>query len=269
MKTVAGKACPVHIYEDATVLGEAVASRIAARIAEANGVGRSFLLGCPGGRSARSTYLALGRRAAADGLDLSGLVVVMMDEYIHRDGDSFTHCDPEAHYSCRRFARDEIRAVLNADLPAERRVHDENVWLPAASEPASYDTRLREAGGVDWFLVASGASDGHVAFNGPGSSRESRTRIIELAETTRRDNLATFPGFAGLGEVPTHGVSVGIGTIVEESKEVTLLIHGAGKADAAKRVLALDAFDPGWPASCIYAARSGSIVLDAAAAGDG
>jgi glucosamine-6-phosphate deaminase len=266
MNSPAGATCPVHVYDAPDALGEALAARIADGIRDANRKRRRFVLGCPGGRSAKTAYRALARRAADDGLDLSGLVIAMMDEYVVPDGDSFAWCDRDAHFSCRRFAREEIRDVLNAGLPGDRRVGDDNVWLPDPRRPDAYDDSLREAGGVDVFLIASGASDGHVAFNPPGTTRESRTRIVELAQTTRRDNLATFPAFAGLEEVPTHGVSVGLGTILDLSREVALILHGANKAAAAERVLSLSEFDPQWPASCIHAASRPRIVLDAAAA---
>ncbi len=90
--------------------------------------------------------------------------------------------------------------------------------------------------------------------------------MLALAESTRRDNLATFPEFDSLDEVPTHGVSVGLGTIVD-ARSQRLVLHGAGKRAAAARVLALDSFDPAWPASIVHACVDGEIWLDRAAAG--
>jgi glucosamine-6-phosphate deaminase len=115
------------------------------------------------------------------------------------------------------------------------------------------------------FLVASGASDGHVAFNPPGTPLDSGPWIVPLAETTRRDNMATFPDFPTLDAVPTHGVSVGLGTIVRRSRSVRLVIHGDGKRTAAARVLGATGFDPAWPATFIHGCPDASIWLDAAA----
>ena len=82
-----------------------------------------------------------------------------------------------------------------------------------------------------------------MAFLPPGSPRDGRTAVVELAATTRRDNLATFPGFRTLAEVPTSGISVGLGTIVA-ARSLRLVLHGADKRHAARRLLSLDRFDP-------------------------
>ena len=73
------------VFDGPEVLGRALAALIADRLAEAADAGRPFLLGCPSGRSPQSTYVALAREVAARGLDLTGLVIVMMDEYVERD----------------------------------------------------------------------------------------------------------------------------------------------------------------------------------------
>jgi glucosamine-6-phosphate deaminase len=219
----------LQVFADADQLGAALAGEILDAYERAGG--RPFLLGCPGGRSLRTTYPALAARRT----DLSRLVVVMMDEYVGAPVD--------AHHSCRGFALREIAAPLG--------LREEQVWLPDAGDPAAYDERIADAGGVDLFLLASGASDGHVAFIPPGSARDAGTSVVAIAETTRRDNLATFPEFASLDEVPTHGVSVGLGTIAD-ARAVRLVLHGSGKREATARLLALDAFDPAWPASIVH-----------------
>jgi glucosamine-6-phosphate deaminase len=260
-----GGRVPVTVYPDEVALGRALAGEILTGMAAASGAGQPYMLGCPGGRSLRSTYHALGGLAAERGADLSGLVIVMMDDYVLPAGDAYVHCPADAHYSCRRFAREEIRAVLNGGLPEDRGARAESVWFPDPADPASYDARLAGAGGVDLFLIASGASDGHVAFNPPGSAANSTTRIIPLADTTRRDNLATFPDFAGLDEVPHHGVSVGLGTIAGLSNEVVLVMHGEGKREAVRRLFACKAFTPDWPASVVFEARKSRVLLDESA----
>lgn len=171
-----------QVFDFATpaALGAAVATDIAARMAAQDG---PFLLGCPGGRSPRPVYAALAALAVARGLDLSRLVLVMMDDYLTPD---MAHVPATAHYSCRRFAWDEIWAVLNAGLPPVKRIPEAQVWFPDPADPAAYDDRIAAAGGIGLFLLASGAGDGHVAFNPPGSPATSRTRIVTLAAQTRR-----------------------------------------------------------------------------------
>jgi glucosamine-6-phosphate deaminase len=239
----------LRTFGDPVELGEALADEILAAYARSDG---EFLLGCPGGRSLRTTYAALGRRGA----DLAKLVVVMLDEYLELTADGPVTPPPDAHYSCRGFGLRELAGPLG--LPEDR------LWLPDPDDPADYDVRIAAAGGIDLFLLASGASDGHVAFLPPGSPLGGRTSVVTLAESTRRDNLATFPSFGSLDEVPRHGVSVGLATIVD-AHAVRLVLHGGGKRAAAARLLALDAFDHAWPASVVHACADGEIWADRAA----
>jgi len=254
----------VEIQPTADAVGESLAARILCGIRKAAAAGRTYYLGCPGGRSPRGTYLALGRQAAVAQVSLAHVVIVMMDDYVFPDKEGgFVHCDGDAHYSCRRFALEEIWKPLNARLPEADRVRRENVWLPDPQNPVAYEARLQEAGGIDLFIIASGASDGHVAFNPPGSPADSATRVIPLASTTRHDNLATFPEFEGrLADVPAFGVSVGLGTIARLSREVVLVMHGENKREALQRLSACSGFDPSWPASVIHLCRQPRLLLD-------
>jgi glucosamine-6-phosphate deaminase len=261
-----GQDIPVFVYETSEALGQALAADLLTQINTAKTARKQFLLGCPSGRSLQTTFQALGQQAEQARADLSHLVIVMMDDYVLPSGEGFVHCPAGAHYSCRRFAWAEIWAVLNKNLPSSKQVPEENLWFPNPAEPARYDQELEAAGGVDLFLIASGASDGHVAFNPPGSVLASRTRIIPLAETTRSDNLKTFPEFNRLEEVPTHGVSVGLGTIATLSRQVSLVIHGGHKGEAVRRLAAYDDFNPTWPATLIFRCRKPQLWLDEAAA---
>jgi glucosamine-6-phosphate deaminase len=252
----------IRVFPDDTALGAALADEIVAGINEARVAGALYVLGCPGGRSPRSTYQALAQRVV--GADLGHLVIAMMDDYVQRGPDGgWQHVASDAHYSCRRFARVEIVTPLNE--AAAVGVPREHVWLPDPADPPAYLHRLEEAGGVDLFIVASGASDGHVAFVKPATPLDSDVSIIPLAETTRRDNMATFPEFASLDEVPDHGVSVGLGTIRAVSKRVRLIINGEGKRLAAQRAIEAEDFDPDWPATFIHRCSDAQIWLDEAA----
>ena len=257
---------PVSVFADPEALGLALAGEILDSVGAASHAGRAFLLGCPGGRSLKSTYEAMARLASERREDLSRLVIVMMDEYVFPENGSFTCCPPGAHFSCTRFAKEEIQARINRGLFPAARIPDENVWLPDPKDPVAYDGRVAAGGGIDLFLLASGASDGHVAFNASGASRDSRTRIIPLAEATRRDNLGTFPEFRSLDEVPRHGVSVGIATIAELSRAAVMVMTGGHKREAARRLLSASRYTPDWPASVVHECANARILLDRAAA---
>jgi glucosamine-6-phosphate deaminase len=240
----------ITVVPTAEAAGELVAARIAERLAASDA---PFLLGCPAGRTPSSTYAALSRLE----LDRARLVVVMMDEFVVPSSGGMRLADPVAHFSCRRFAEDHLLPILDGDRS--------RLWSPALEDPAAYDARIADAGGIDLFLLASGASDGHVAFNPPGTALDSCTHVVRLADSTRRDNLGTFPAFGSIDDVPTHGVTVGLGTIAG-SREVILLLLGAEKATSFALVRDADGFDPSWPATVVHACASASIVVDAAAA---
>jgi glucosamine-6-phosphate deaminase len=88
---------------------------------------------------------------------------------------------------------------------------------------------MRKSGGIDLQVLGIGVN-GHIAFNEPGSSLGSRTRVKTLTEKTRQDN-ARF--FKSMSEVPRYALTMGVGTIME-SKELLLLASKASKADAIK-----------------------------------
>jgi glucosamine-6-phosphate deaminase len=277
----------VTVFPDAAAAGVALAAEIADGIAAARANGRRYLLGCPGGRSPRATYRALAAEVTRRRLDLSHLVIVMMDDYLD---DRLHRVAPDLHFSCERFARTEIVAPLNASAnnasannasannasannasannASANNASVNDIWLPDPADPAAYDTRLRDAGGIDLFILASGASDGHVAFNPPGTPISAGTRIVELAESTRRDNLATFPDFGDIGEVPRFGVTVGIATIAGLSARAVLVANGPGKRLAVARLAAAPRYDPDWPATVVAACRDASVFADRAARPD-
>lgn len=257
---------PLRVFPSPEALGDALAGELLQRIERARLAGRRFLLGCPTGRSPKPVFAAMAERLASTPRDLSHLVFVMMDEYLVPDGEGLAYASAEAPWSCHHFARVEIARRLNDALPPKHRIRGTSVWFPDPHDPGAYEARIDDAGGIDFFLLASGASDGHVAFNPPGSARDSRTRIITLSDETRRDNLQTFPAFGTLDAVPRHGISVGIDTIVR-SRAAAMIAWGAGKAETVSRMRAADRYDASWPATLIHECAHGEILCDAAAAG--
>ncbi|HEX5543484.1 MAG TPA: 6-phosphogluconolactonase [Micromonospora sp.] len=254
----------VTVFPNAVTLGHALAEEICKGIVAASADRRPYIIGCPGGRTGRSTYHALATLVREHALSLDHVIIAMMDDYVTDGAAGPTHVPDDAHYSCRKFARDDIVRPINAG--ANTGIPAANIWFPDPAQPADYDRRLQAAGGIDLFLLASGESDGHVAFNPPGSARDSRTRIIQLADSTRRDNLHTFPHFASLDEVPTAGVTVGISTIADLSRELVLIVTGQHKRDAFRRTTSATDYQPDWPATVVAAHHRGRILADADAA---
>lgn len=250
------------VFPDADALGRALAGEILEEAERVRREGQRYLLGCPAGRSLRSTYSALSTLAAERGADLSRWVIAMMDEYLVATPEGPELCPADAHYSCRGFGRREILDRINRGLPPARRIPPENLWFPEPRDALGYEERLQAAGGIDFFLLAAGKTDGHVAFNPAGTTLSERTRVIEISTATRRDNLETFPDFESLDEVPKLGVGVGIGTIARHSRRVVLVMTGADKRAAVRRLRRCADFTPEWPASFIYRCRNPVLLVD-------
>lgn len=250
----------ILIYKNELIQAQELARKIFYQIIEASKNDRQFLLGCPGGRSPFETYKQLATLIKEKQADISHLVIVMMDDYAIKKDGGFIHCDVNAHYSCRKFAKEEIQDRLNAGIPQDK--HVKQIWFPPIDAPEKYDEQLTKAGGVDHFILASGTTDGHVAFNPPYTSNLQLSHIATLSLETRTDNLGTFPDYKNIDEVPLYGLTVGLKTISSQSKQVSLIINGAHKKPAAKRLLSLSQFDETWPVSIIYECQNVSIYLE-------
>ena len=255
----------IEILETADQIGTRLAERLLSEIENARATGRRYVLGCPTGRTPRPIYGAIAARLEAAPQDLSHLVLAMMDEYLIGDRAQLEYAPSEKPWSCHHFARHEIVTRWNAGLPESFRMAKDAVWFPDPRNPAGYEARIAEAGGIDFFILASGATDGHVAFNPPGSAIESRTRVIALSEQTRRDNLQTFPAFGSIDAVPRYGVSVGIATITE-ARSAAMVLTGSSKRESFERVANAERYDPQWPATVIHEISSGEILADREAA---
>lgn len=253
------------VLPDADAVGDEVAAMILDRMAA--GVGDHFLLGCPSGRTGMPTYRALVRHAER-GVDLSRLVIAMMDDYVVPGADgTFRRVDPELSYSCSGFAQRQILGPIAAACAQAGTTAPTEIWVPDPADPRGYDEAVEVAGGIDLFLLATGAGDGHIAFNQPGTPRGARTHVTALGEVTRRDNMGTFPEFTSLAMVPTHGVTVGIDTIAACSREVVMLICGEHKQDAYARITAAETYEPDWPATVVVECKNPTLIADRAAAG--
>jgi glucosamine-6-phosphate deaminase len=255
----------LRVLPSPDAIGEELAQSILERIDSARKAGSRFLLGCPTGRSPRPIYRAMSRRLKETRHNLSHVVLVMMDEYLVEGDHGLEYAPDDEPWSCHHFVREEIAGPLNERLAPADRIPDKSIWFPDQTDPPAYDQRIESAGGIDFFILASGASDGHVAFNPPGSARDSRTRIIQLSEETRRDNLQTFPVFGALTEVPAYGISVGIATIAS-AREAAMVVWGEGKRLTLSHIVNASQYEPAWPATVIHECAVREIWSDTAAA---
>ena len=131
--------------------------------------------------------------------------------------------------------------------------------IPAAC--AAYESAIREAGGVDLQILGIG-TDGHIAFNEPGSSLASRTRIKTLTRQTRIDNARFFGD--DVDAVPTHCLTQGLATIMA-ARHVVLVARGRSKAEAVHQLVE-GAVSALWPATILQHHPHMTVLLDDASA---
>jgi glucosamine-6-phosphate deaminase len=131
--------------------------------------------------------------------------------------------------------------------------------IPAAC--AAYENAIEEAGGVDLQILGIG-TDGHIAFNEPGSSLASRTRIKTLTGQTRIDNARFFDG--DVDAVPTHCLTQGLATIMA-ARHLILVATGGRKAEAVHHLVE-GPVSAMWPATILQHHRHVTTLLDDAAA---
>lgn len=180
------------------------------------------VLGLATGSTPVGTYKELINRHKGNGLDFSKITTFNLDEYV---GLPPSH-DQSYHY----FMEENLFKNIN--------VRKGNIYIPAGIETdieqfcCWYEEKIEEFGGIDLQVLGIG-SNGHIAFNEPGSSLGSRTRIKTLTRKTREDN-ARF--FKSMDEVPKFAITMGVGTIME-AKKLLLLANGKGKAEAIKNVV--------------------------------
>jgi glucosamine-6-phosphate deaminase len=180
------------------------------------------VLGLATGKTPLRLYRNLVRMHREEGLDFSGVTCFNLDEYvgIPPAHPSSFHSYMWAHlFSLLNVAKERINIPdgLTADIPAACR---------------KYEQAVRSAGGIDIQVLGIG-TNGHIGFNEPSSSLSSRTRIKTLTEETRRDVAS---GFGGEGSVPTHVLTMGLGTIMD-SRMCLLLAFGRKKARAVAQTV--------------------------------
>lgn len=175
------------------------------------------VLGLATGGTPLGLYAELVRMHREEGLDFSRVVTFNLDEYVG--------LEPSHPQSYRYFMQQHLFDHVNID-PRNTHVPDGRA-LDFEAHCAQYERMIHEAGGIDLQVLGIG-SDGHIAFNEPGSSLGSRTRLKTLTHETIRDN-ARF--FGGEDAVPRLAVTMGVGTILE-SRQCLLLACGSHKAQA-------------------------------------
>ena len=215
----------------------------------------SLTLGLATGATMVQLYGTLGARAAdqrAHRLTFREATIFALDEY--------RGIAPSHPGSCRQFLEQHFFSVVDVDF---LRVHSLNgLCGDPALECARYERAIEASGGLDLQILGIGVN-GHIGFNEPGSAFDSRTRLVQLSEVTRRQNAAAWGGDEA--RVPAEALTMGIGTICA-ARTCVLLAFGEAKAAAvAAAIEGPSTRDV--PASALPRHPNVTFVLDELAAG--
>jgi len=244
----------VIVAEEYEILAQRIARRIAELIRQKPQAGATTVLGLPTGSTPIGIYRELIRMYQQGGLDFSNVVTFNLDEYFPMQPDNL--------HSYHRFMWENFFAHVNIN---RANVHIPRGDLPRAEVDAhcrEYEERIRQAGGIDLQILGIGHS-GHIGFNEPGSSMQSRTRLVALDGVTRR---AAAADFFGIDNVPVEAITMGVATILE-AREIALVATGEHKAGVVKRAVEGN-IDPTIAATFLQQHAHTTVFLDGAAAAE-
>ncbi|ATF54414.1 glucosamine-6-phosphate deaminase [Morganella morganii] len=208
---------------------------------------RPFVLGLPTGGTPLATYKALIALHQAGKISFRHVVTFNMDEYI-----GLPESHPQSYHS---FMHENF--FNHIDIPAE------NINLLNGNAPDTdaecerYETKMKAYGGVQLFMGGVG-NDGHIAFNEPGSSLTSRTRVKTLTPETRIANSRFFDN--DINKVPKYALTVGVGTLMD-AKELLILATGHNKAMAVQQAVE-GSVNHMWTITCVQIHPKAIVVCD-------
>ena len=214
----------IIIKKDPAHVGEWAANYVIEKIVKAKPTKQKpFVLGLPTGSSPIPVYKELIKRHKAGKISFKNVVTFNMDEYVGL---------PENHTeSYHYFMFDNL--FNHIDIPKENINILNGNAKNLEKECLDYEKKIKKYGGIDLFLGGIGP-DGHIAFNEPGSSLSSRTRIKTLSYDTILGNSRFFNG--DMKKVPTQALTVGVGTVMD-AREVLIIITGFNKARAVREAV--------------------------------
>ncbi len=245
---------PVKIFSDLKDGSFFAANEIAALIRKKQSNNEKVVLGLATGSTPKTLYSELVRMHKNEGLSFKNVITFNLDEYYPIDNDAIQSYNSFMH----RLLFDQI------DIdPAN--IHIPNGELPKdgiKKHCADYERKIDEAGGIDLQILGIG-NNGHIGFNEPGSSINSRTRLINLENSTR---LANAYEFANISEVPRLAITAGISTILK-AKKIILLAWGQGKSAVVQKAVEGNVTES-VPASLLQQHSDTVFVVDEPAAAD-
>ncbi|MCL2440166.1 MAG: glucosamine-6-phosphate deaminase [Treponema sp.] len=209
--------------------------------------GKPFVLGLPTGSSPLGIYREFIKMYKEGKLTFKNVRTFNMDEYIGLDSSH-----PQSYHY---FMMQNLFNHIDID---RKHVHllDGKTKDPE-NECRLYEEAIAAEGGIDLFLGGMG-NDGHIAFNEPGSSLISRTRVKTLTAESKASNARFFDG--DLSKMPTTALTVGVGTVMD-AREVIIIVSGRAKAKALRAVIE-EGVNHMWTVSCLQMHQKAIIVCD-------
>jgi len=229
---------------------ESASARVAGFIVEQIRRKPASVLGLATGGTPERTYELLVEKVNAGHLSFSQATTFNLDEYVGLLPDH-----PQSYHAYMRF-----RLFGETDFDAERTHLPKGTADELSDAGGQYEALIAEAGGIDLQLLGLGAN-GHIGFNEPGATEDSRTRVVDLTEETIAANARFFDSPE---DVPRRALTMGIATILE-AREIVLIATGESKAEAVERSVR-GPVAPQMPASFLQQHPSVTFVLDEAAA---
>lgn len=208
---------------------------------------RPFVLGLPTGSSPIGTYKELVKMYQNNEISFKNIITFNMDEYVGLPKDH-----PQSYHY---FMYEHL--FNHVDIPTKNiNILDGNA-SDLSAECERFEQKIKDQGGIDLFLGGIGP-DGHIAFNEPGSSLSSCTRLKTLTEDTRIANSRFFDNDPD--KVPKTALTVGVGTIMD-AEEVVIIISGRSKAHALQKCVE-EGVNHMWTVSMLQLHKHGIIICD-------
>ncbi len=211
---------------------------------------KPFVIGLPTGSSPLGVYKKLIEHYKSRKISFKNVISFNMDEYV---GIPQSH--PQSYHT---FMWENFFQHIDI-LEENTNILDGNASSLEA-ECQRFEDKIEKVGGIELFMGGIGP-DGHIAFNEPGSSLTSRTRLKSLTKDTRIANSRFFDN--DIKQVPKTALTVGVGTIMD-AKEVLILVNGLNKARALQHAVELGITQM-WTISAMQLHANGIIVCDDAA----
>uniref|UniRef100_UPI003562D5F8 glucosamine-6-phosphate deaminase n=1 Tax=Zeaxanthinibacter enoshimensis TaxID=392009 RepID=UPI003562D5F8 len=213
-----------HIHDNSQEASFYVANEIAELIRQRQKQGKNVVLGLATGSTPTKMYDFLVKFHKEEGLSFKNVITFNLDEYYPMEPDSI--------HSYVRFMNEHLFDHID--------IKKSNVHIPDGTLDKedvrefceAYEKKIKEAGGIDIQVLGIGRT-GHVGFNEPGSSINSKTRMVRLDRVTRLDAASDF---FGLENVPSKAITMGVGTIMS-AKRIVLMAWGEGKSDIIRQAV--------------------------------